>query len=29
VDMDFKPITPVLGQIWTPTMSGSATMVLN
>jgi Flp pilus assembly protein TadG len=29
VDMDFKPITPVLGQVWTPTMSGSATMVLN
>jgi len=29
VDMTFQPITPVLGQVWTPTVSGSATMTLN
>jgi Flp pilus assembly protein TadG len=29
VDMTYQPITPVLGQIWSDTNSGSATMVLN
>lgn len=29
VDMTYQPITPVLGQIWRDTTSGSATMVLN
>jgi Flp pilus assembly protein TadG len=29
VDLKFVPITPVIGQTWTPTSSGSATMVLN
>ena len=29
VEMTFTPITPILGQTWTLTMSGSATMVVN
>jgi TadE-like protein len=29
VDMPFQPITPILGQIWAATISGSATMTLN
>jgi Flp pilus assembly protein TadG len=29
VDLTYQPITPVLGQIWRDTNSGSATMVLN
>jgi Flp pilus assembly protein TadG len=29
VDMTFQPLTPVIGQAWTLTMSGSATMVVN
>jgi hypothetical protein len=29
VDLTFTPITPVIGQSWTLTTSGSATMVIN
>lgn len=29
VDMPFRPITPILGQLWAPTISGSATMAIN
>jgi Flp pilus assembly protein TadG len=29
VDMPFRPITPLLGQVWTPTLTGSATMAIN
>ena len=29
VDMPFQPITPILGQVWAPALSGSATMNLN
>ncbi len=29
VDMPFRPITPILGQLWAPTISGSATMTVN